>query len=310
MLGKIALEEAFALPRLHEKTRWWASLFAVNPDKHAAEMQDITDTRIKYMDRYGVGYTILSYTAPGVQDIWDSQEAQELAVEINDYVAGVIKDYPHRLGAFATLSMHDPNEAAAELRRCVTQYGFKGALVNDTQRAGPDGDDAIFYDGPEWDVFWSARKWLIGPPLSFAHGVSLHVLGMVTNGVFDRHPNLQVILGHLGEHIPFDMWRINHWFEDVKKPLGLSCEKTIREYFQRNLWITTSGHFSTTTLQFCMAEVGADRILFSIDYPFESFDDACSWYDDMSLNVGDKKKIGRDNAKALFKISSISDGQE
>lgn len=101
MLGKIALEEAFALPRLHEKTRWWASLFAVDPDRHAAEMQDITDTRIKYMDRHGVGYTILSYTAPGVQDIWDAQEAQKLAVEINDYVAGAIEEHPHRLGAFA-----------------------------------------------------------------------------------------------------------------------------------------------------------------------------------------------------------------
>lgn len=124
--------------------------------------------------------------------------------------------------------MHDPQEAADELRRCVTQYGFLGALVNDTQRAGPDGDDMIFYDGPEWDVFWSTvteldvpfylhprnptgsiheklwakRSWLIGPPLSFAQGVSLHVLGMVTNGVFDRHPKLQIVLGHLGEHIP------------------------------------------------------------------------------------------------------------
>jgi 2,3-dihydroxybenzoate decarboxylase len=164
--------------------------------------------------------------------------------------------------------MHDPQQAADELRRTVTQYGFKGALVNDTQRSGPDGDDMIFYDGPEWDVFWSTvteldvpfylhprnptgtiheklwakRKWLIGPPLSFAQGVSLHLLGMVTNGVFDRHPSLQVIIGHLGEHLPFDLWRINHWFEDVKKPLGLkeTCKKTIREYFAQNIWITTS----------------------------------------------------------------------
>lgn len=232
-----------------------------------------------------------------------------------------------------TLSMHDPNEASAELRRVITKYGFKGALVNDTQRAGADGDDMIFYDGPEWDVFWSTieeldvpfylhprnptgsiheklwakRSWLIGPPLSFAQGVSLHVLGMVTNGVFDRHPKLQVILGHLGEHIPFDMWRINHWFEDIKKPLGLSCKKTIREYFEQNLWITTSGHFSTSTLQFCLGEVGADRILFSIDYPFESFGDACDWYDDVKMNNSDKKKIGRDNAKKLLKLGEFKD---
>lgn len=101
MYGKIALEEAFALPRLQEKTQWWASLFAVDPKKHAAEISDITDTRIKYMDKHGVGYTILSYTAPGVQDVWDPKEAQALAVEVNDYVAEQIKPHPDRFGAFA-----------------------------------------------------------------------------------------------------------------------------------------------------------------------------------------------------------------
>lgn len=101
MLGKVAFEEAFTLPRFREKQRWWAGLFAVDPDKHVAEIEDITDTRIKYMDKHGVGYTILSYTAPGVQDIWDAKEAQALTVEINDYIAGAIKNHPDRLGAFA-----------------------------------------------------------------------------------------------------------------------------------------------------------------------------------------------------------------
>lgn len=101
MFGKVALEEAFALPRFQEKTRWWASLFAVDPDKHAAEITDITDIRLKYMDKHGVGYTILSYTAPGVQDIWDPKDAQALAVEVNDYIAGAIKPHPDRFGAFA-----------------------------------------------------------------------------------------------------------------------------------------------------------------------------------------------------------------
>jgi 2,3-dihydroxybenzoate decarboxylase len=218
----------------------------------------------------------------------------------------------------------------------VIDLGFKGALVHDTQRSGDDGDDMIFYDGPEWDIFWSTvtdldvpfylhprnptgsihdklwakRKWLIGPPLSFAQGVSLHLLGMVTNGVFDRHPSLQVVIGHLGEFIPFDLWRINHWFEDVKKPLGLSCKKTIREYFAQNIWITTSGHFSTLTLEYCIAEIGADRLLFSIDYPFESFGDACDWYDSVELKTKkDVVKIGRDNAKKLFKLGAFKDSE-
>jgi 2,3-dihydroxybenzoate decarboxylase len=101
MLGKIALEEAFALPRFHERTRWWASLFAVDPEKHALEITDITTQRIKYMDEHGVGYTILSYTAPGVQDIWDPAEAHALATEINDYIAPIVKQHPNRFGAFA-----------------------------------------------------------------------------------------------------------------------------------------------------------------------------------------------------------------
>ncbi|KAL4940146.1 hypothetical protein BDV06DRAFT_230546 [Aspergillus oleicola] len=337
MLGKIALEEAFALPRFEEKTRWWASLFSTDPETHVKEITDINKIRIAHADKHGVGYQILSYTAPGVQDIWDPVEAQALAREINDYLAGEIQGHRDRLGAFATLSMHNPTEAATELRRCVKEYGFLGALVNDTQRSGPDGDSMIFYDNSDWDIFWSTltdldvplylhprnptgtiydklwadRKWLVGPPLSFAQGVSLHALGMVTNGVFDRHPRLQIILGHLGEHIPFDMWRINHWFEDRKKKLGLAetCKKTIREYFADNFWITTSGHFSTNTLVFCMGEVGADRMLFSIDYPFENFQDACGWFDCAELNLVDKRKIGRENAKRLFKLGSFKDSE-
>ena len=231
--------------------------------------------------------------------------------------------------------MHDPNVASDELRRCVTKYGFVGALVNDTQRDDASGSSMIFYDNPAWDVFWQTcteldvpfylhprnptgvfmeklwadRKWLLGPPLSFAQGVSLHLLGMATNGVFDRHPRLQVIIGHLGEHIPFDLWRINHWFEDVKKPLGLDCKKTIRDYFRENIWITTSGHFSTPTLKYCMEEVTDERILFSIDYPFESFEDACPWYDQVNLEESEKRKIGRDNAAKLFKLNDFKDSK-
>ncbi|GIK03915.1 hypothetical protein Aspvir_007990 [Aspergillus viridinutans] len=101
MLGKIALEEAFALPRFEEKTRWWASLFSTDPETHVKEITDITKIRIEHADKHGVGYQILSYTAPGVQDIWDAKEAQALAVEINDYIAEKIKANPDRFGAFA-----------------------------------------------------------------------------------------------------------------------------------------------------------------------------------------------------------------
>ncbi|KAK3717047.1 hypothetical protein LTR37_006102 [Vermiconidia calcicola] len=333
MKGKVALEEAFCLPRLEEKQKWWASLFAIDAEKHTKEIVDIQKIRIEKMDRHGVGYMILSYTAPGVQDIYDASEANAFAVEVNDYIAEQIKDYPDRFGALAQVSLQPLPD---ELRRCVTKYGFLGALVNDTQRNDASGDSMIFYDDPSWDTFWQTctelgvpfylhprnptgvfmeklwapRKWLIGPPLSFAQGVSLHLLGMVTNGVFDRHPKLQVIIGHLGEHIPFDLWRINHWFEDVKKPLGLDCKRTIRDYFQENIWITTSGHFSTPTLKYCVEEITDSRILFSIDYPFESFEDGCNWYDQADLEDGMKRRIGKDNAAKLFKLGNFKNAKE
>jgi 2,3-dihydroxybenzoate decarboxylase len=101
MLGKIALEEAFALPRFEEKTRWWASLFSTDAETHVREITDINKIRIEHADKHGVGYQILSYTAPGVQDIWDPVEAQALAVEINDYIAEQVKANPDRFGAFA-----------------------------------------------------------------------------------------------------------------------------------------------------------------------------------------------------------------
>lgn len=244
--------------------------------------------------------------------------------------------------------MRDPSQAAQELTRAVKELGFHGALLNDFQHAGPNGETYLFYDQPKYDPFWKVvteldvpvylhpaapsdvvyeklydeRKYLIGPPLSFANGVNLHLLGLITNGVFDRHPKLKLIVGHLGEHIPFDFWRINHWFEDVKKPLakaqgGVMCEKTIYDYFKRNIWLTTSGHFSTHTLKYVVEEIGCERVLFSVDYPYEKIEDCCAWYDGKAKEVqeaaGGKdayRKVGRDNAKALLRLSGFHDENE
>ncbi|KAI0398506.1 amidohydrolase 2 [Xylariaceae sp. FL0594] len=342
MLGKITLEDHYNLPEFAEKGRWFAGLFATDVDKNLREISDISDIRIRYADEHGVGYHVLSHTAPGIQDIADPQEALETARRVNDWVHAQIRDLGDRFGAFAALPMHDPQTAARELRRCVTELGFKGCLVNDVQvgkGAEEDGDEEeeslIFYDSEKWDPFWQAcvsldvplymhpkqptgvvydklwrdRSWLVGPPLSFASGVALHVSGMIANGVFDRNPGLQIIVGHLGERMPFDFWRTNHWFEDIKKPLGMPAKRTIRDYFRDNIWITTSGHFSTPTLRYCIEELGnADRILFSTDYPYESYKDACTWFDGLSgLKEGDKLKIGRENAKRLFKLSDYKD---
>lgn len=222
---------------------------------------DIHETRAKKMQEHGVAHTILSLTAPGIQDFDDAKVAAEKAREVNDYTYEQIKSSGKQFSAFASLSMHEPEEASRELRRAVTELGCVGALVNDNQRL--PNDEHAWYDQPEWDSFWKTctdldvpfylhpiavkgelhrrlykdRAALIGPVKSFATGVSTHILGMIVNGVFDRHPKLKIIIGHLGEHLPFDMWRINHWLEDVhRKRGGTKQQLTIRDYFARNIW--------------------------------------------------------------------------
>lgn len=342
MLGKIALEEAFQLPGFEEHSELLSEGF-IQPERRESyllQIADINNERLKLSDSHGIGYTVVSLTSPGIQHIHNAQEAATRAAEANDWAYEQISSHRNKLGAFAALSMHDPVQAGQELRRCVEELGFHGALLNDFQHAGSNGETYLFYDQPKYDAFWrvveeldvvvylhpaapsdaileklySQRTYLIGPPLSFANGVNLHLLGIITNGVLDRFPKLKIIVGHLGEHIPFDLWRINHWFEDVFKPIARKkgesmCAKTIYDYFRHNIWVTTSGHFSTKSLKLVVDEIGADRVLFSVDYPYETMEDACGWWDGdaqaIQRAVGGEEhyhKIGRDNAFKLLKL--------
>lgn len=347
MLGKIVLEEAYERPGMQQKSQHEASLYIApgDRDRYMRQINDIHDERLRLSNEHGIGYTVVSLTVPGIQGITNKAEAEKTATEINNWVAGQIKDHRDRLGAFACLSMHDPVQAGVELRRCVNELGFHGALLCDFQHAGPNGETYLFYDQPQYDAFWKVlidldvplyihpaapadviyeklyreRSYLIGPPLSFANGVNLHTLGLITNGVFDRFPTAKVIIGHDGEHIPFDFWRINHWFKDVKKPIAqqagdVMCKKSIYDYFKENIWITTSGHFSTRTLKYVVDEIGADRVLFSVDYPYEKIEDGCGWWDNEAKVIQEAvggvdayRRIGRDNAKRLLKLGEFHD---
>lgn len=346
MLGKIVLEEAYERPGMQQKSQHEASLYiaAGDRDRYMRQINDIHDERLRLSNEHGIGYTVVSLTAPGIQGITDKAEAEKTATETNNWVAGQIRDHRDRLGAFACLSMHDPVQAGEELRRCVNELGFRGALLCDFQHARPNGETYLFYDQPQYDSFWKVltdldvplyihpsapadviyeklyreRLYLIGPPLSFANGVNLHTLSLITNGVFDRFPTAKVIIGHDGEHIPFDFWRINHWFEDVKKPIAQQAGdfmcKSIYDYFKENIWITTSGHFSTRTLKYVVEEIGADRVLFSVDYPYERIEDGCGWWDDDAKAIQEAvggvdayRRIGRDNAKRLLGLGDFHD---
>lgn len=139
--------------------------------------------------------------------------------------------------------------------------------------------------------------------------------------VKDRFPKLKIIVGHLGEHILFDFWRINHWLEDVEKLLAakagdIMCKKTIYDYFNTNIWVTTSGHFSTPTLKYVADYLGPERIPFSVDYPYETIENGCGWWDEKADEIkkalgGTKAyaKVGRENAKKLLRLGKFHDSE-
>jgi 2,3-dihydroxybenzoate decarboxylase len=337
LLGKVTLEEAFQPPFAMEAATGPNISMYVYKEREAEYTSGIVNIKDRVLEARatGVGYTVCSLTVPGVQGETEPATAEAFATRSNNWIAEQIKAYPTELGAFGAVSMHNPKQAVVEMTRCIKELGFCGIMVNNWQQAVKDNGERtlLLYDGPEYDVFWSALEeldvplyihpsapeaqikdllfkdhpYLVGPPQSFAIDVSTHVLCLITNGVFDRHPKAQVILGHMGERLPYDFDRTHRWLEQVEKPRGMVAKKTLYDYFQENIWITTSGQFSTLVLQFCVSLVGADRILYSVDYPYECYHDASNWFDNVNLNTRDKLKIARENAKKLLKLGEYKD---
>ena len=228
MLGKIVLEENWTIPeeiRNNDPSKFSASGAL---DRLTQQLLDIHGYRPKQMDENGIEFMILSFNSAGAQGIADKAKAEAQARLANDRLEAEVLKAPHRFAAFAALSMHDPAQAAQELRRCMLEKkGFVGVLLNDFQSAGEDGNTMLFYDQPEYDVFWKAcdelgapvymhpristkliyhqmwegRPWLDHSALGFANRLNMHILGIVTNGVLDRFPNVKLLMGHMGEHM-------------------------------------------------------------------------------------------------------------
>ncbi|KZT40950.1 amidohydrolase 2 [Sistotremastrum suecicum HHB10207 ss-3] len=278
------------------------------------------------MDAVGISYMVLSFASPGPQGFSDPVQAQQVAVEGNNALAAVIANDTFRFGGLASLSMHNATEAAIELRRAVTELGLLGAILNDYQQSGADNSTLLFYDSTDYDPFWQmvqeldvpvylhprtpvssliklewsgARSFLIGAAWQFAAGTSEHALSLCINGVFDRFPNVTVILGHMGEHIPSDLFRID-------QQLGLEAvpmKKTIAEYYQTNIVQTTSAVFSEPLLDFHISQIGADRILFSIDYPWQSLEVGANFMHGVKLDAKTKAAISTNNAIDVLRLN-------
>ncbi|SFN40661.1 2,3-dihydroxybenzoate decarboxylase [Chryseobacterium oleae] len=287
-----------------------------------------TSRRLDEMDEAGIAVSILSLTSPGAQSIIDKNTAVDFAVKTNNEIYEVFTSkHPERLQAFATVALQSPKEAANELERAVKEFGFKGALVNGYTNIGDENTAQYLDEEPIWE-FWdrvaqlnvpvylhpreplaSQRRIyegyssLIGSAWGFAHETATHAIRLMLSGLFDQYPNLTVILGHLGEGLPFMLPRLEHRLNMQHEGTGLGkAKKKVSDYFNNNFYITTSGHFHTKGLLNTISEIGVDRVMFSADYPYESMKTASKWFDKTLISRNDRIKIGRTNAANLFNL--------
>ncbi len=325
---KIALEEHFNFRAPDEAP--------AQPVKHATEVFDLAhkylleldDARIRSMDASAIDLSILSLLSPGVQAIADVTGAVEAARKTNDFLAERIAAHPGRFAGFATLPMQDPLLAADELERCIERLGFKGALVNGYTNVG---DRTAYLDEPAYLPFWEraaalsaplylhprvpllhaqgpyeGHPYLAGASWGFAAETGAHALRLVYSGLFDRFPRLTVILGHLGEMIPFFAWRIQHSYEFHPGPVKV--KKRLQDYLCENFYITTSGNLSAQALICAMLTIGAERILFATDYPFEMMEPAARWLEEAPISENDRRNIAHRNACRLFNLPPVETG--
>lgn len=338
--GKIALEEACGSPFFvaHGTTPPTPMITGMEnglPPYNTPFLEDIDDRlnnvekRVASMDQSGIGYAIVSLTCPGVEGILDAEEAVDLAEKTNDAIhEKYVKAYPGRFGFFCSVPLQNPEAAAAELERCVTKLGAKGVLVNGFTNVSKDDISKVQYlDEPQCEPFWKKLSELDVPiylhpripPMNqqrmyegypnlsqAAYGFGIetagHALRIMCSGVFDRYPKVQLILGHCAESLPFLAHRIDHRMAIGIRGTNGPYAKSIQYYLQNNVYATLAGVRRESTMKNTIEELGEARTLFSVDYPYESNEDAADWFDGMQMNENTRAAIGWQNAKRLFKL--------
>jgi 2,3-dihydroxybenzoate decarboxylase len=314
MIAKIALEEHFLVPAV--EPYWGRTVEDVPPlvrDRLRRQLFDFAGPRLEAMDAAGIGFALLAVAGPGVQAEPDARLATRLAREANDLLAGEIRKRPDRYGGLAHLAMQDPAAAAAELERAVGDLGLAGAMIN-----GHTG--GRYLDEPDFLPFWERAAELGVPiylhptdpvaPLPVLEGhralrratwewtleTGSHALRLVFSGLFDRFPSAKLVLGHLGEALPYMLWR----FDSRAKLYGVKLSRPPSEYIRANIWVTTSGMNSIEPLRCAVDALGEDRVMFSADYPFETVTEASEFIDHAPIEEALRARICAGNAKTLF----------
>ncbi|MFW3115895.1 hypothetical protein MHAE_19196 [Mycobacterium haemophilum DSM 44634] len=336
---RIATEEAFSTPNVTAVLEQWVGQAPTDePDWefqdflfHGAGafgevgrslLIDLDDVRLQIMDANGVDMQVLSLTSPGVQTLDDNQ-AVGLVAEANDLLAEAIARHPDRFAGLAAIAPQVPASAVKEIDRAIGQLGLNGIIINshthneylDEEKFWPileaaEDFDAAIYLHPRCPSAGMARPMqkhdLLAAIWGFQAETGLHAMRLLCSGVFDRFPKLTVVLGHLGEALPYWLHRIDRFREIPTSTCNVRprLELTFTEYLKRNFYITTSGMPWNPALKFCIEALGAGNIMFAVDYPYEDTAEAVRFLDNAPIPVADKHKIYHENAERVFHIQS------
>ncbi|WP_319448859.1 MULTISPECIES: amidohydrolase family protein [unclassified Mycobacterium] len=320
-MSLIALEEHYAWdPASAGNTvaTWLRSNNRVAYDR----LYDRGPLRLEQMDAAGIDFQILSLFDPGVQEKPDVAQATALARRANDDLAETVRANPNRFGGFATLATQDPDAAAAELGRAVTELGLVGGLINGHSQGR-------YLDDPAYEPLFAIAE-ATGAPIylhpttphpavmeawfapyvedglhlaswGFAAEAGTHVLRLIYSGLFDKFPRLQMIIGHLGEMLPFAAYRIDRYYGlggDGGSSRGL--KRLPSEYLRNNFHVTTSGNFCPPAFACTLEVMGADRVMFSVDYPMDDNATGAEFMASYPMDDATRRKVGFENAVRLF----------
>ena len=335
---RIATEEAWSFQALVDAQlrRFEAGDAPDDPSLHMAvkfsrlsalqtELTDIGPGRIARMDELGVDMQLLLLTAPGVQ-VLEPAEATALAMQSNDLLAAACARQPQRLAGCLVFAPQNVPAAVREIERGMHELSLAGAVINsntrghylDEQRYWPilealEAFDAALYIHPtvppagmhHYYAYRGLERTLAG----FTHEVWLHTLALILSGAFDRFPRLRVVIGHMGEAMPLHLYRFDWWQSNADGIAGLrggqppvKLKLKISEYFQRNIWITTSGQGWEPSVKFCMDVLGPDRVLYAMDYPYQQSSDELAAYDRFDIPGEHKRMLMQTNAERVFRL--------
>jgi 5-carboxyvanillate decarboxylase len=338
-MRKIAVEEAFSIPEVAEALKQVARAPGDSADlplvrgiydaqggygsmKFLDGLLDLEDVRLKDMDANGVDMHVLSLTAPGVQ-MFDADTACDLATLANDRLAAVIRRHPTRFAGLATFAPQAPRRAVREMERAIRELKLNGFILNshtnneylDDPKYWPILEAAEALDrciyihprgasdglkGPLRDYGMDSAMW------GYGIEVGTHAVRMMASGLFDRFPKLKICIGHMGEAVPFWIWRIT-FMNSRSQKIGRAptTSLTMAEYLQRNFVITTSGVEDPLALDYSIKKLGIDNVLWAIDYPYQPSAPAVAFMDAVELNPEHKAKLYHRNAERVFHIQPV-----